>query len=210
MKDLASFPSETVEPNELLSIAMLCNVMAVDTETNGKDIRDGRGFAIGISCTVFQNQTFYSAYFPVAHTENNVSEETKQFLFNIIRTRSAIVFHEAKFDLVSLKTAGYTGGFVRWYCTLRMAHMLNENLPNYGLDWLARNELKEAGKNKPIEWQVMFSVYGWSPDFPARIMGLYACEDTVLTLKLFFKLYPYFVKSGFDGSEMPELQQLLQ
>jgi hypothetical protein len=82
-----------------------------------------------------------------------------------------------------------------------MAHMLNENIPK-GLDWLAKNALKEPGKNKPPEWEFMFAMYGWSPKFPASIMALYACEDAVLAYKLFEHLYPHFLESGFDGSEM--------
>lgn len=193
--------TSNVDPEKFLSIAMLCNVMAVDTETNGEDIRDGRGFCIGISAAVKYNNQYYSAYFPVAHKRNNVSDDIKQSLFDIIRTRTAIVFHNAKFDLVSLDTAGYRGGFKRWYCTMLMAHMLNENVPK-GLDWLAKNELKEPGKRKPPIWEAMHTVFGWSPDFPAEVMALYAGEDAILTLKLFHKLYPFFVKSGFDGSEM--------
>jgi DNA polymerase I - 3''-5'' exonuclease and polymerase domains len=193
--------SEPVNPAEFLSYALLCNTMAIDTETNGKDIRDGRGFCIGISAAINMNDTYYSSYFPVAHTKGNIDTWTKDLLFNLIRTRERIIFHAAKFDTISLETAGYNLGYTRWYCTMMMAHMLNENVPK-GLDWLAKNELKEPGKHKPPEWEVMFKIYGWSPDFPAKIMGMYAGEDAVLTLKLFERLYPYFVKSGFDGSQM--------
>lgn len=82
-----------------------------------------------------------------------------------------------------------------------MAHMLNENIPK-GLDWLVRNELKGSGKNKPPMWEAMFTIYGWSPNFPAEIMALYAGDDAVWCLKLYERLLPYFVKSGFDGSAM--------
>jgi hypothetical protein len=199
------YPSVRIEPEEFLSKAVLAEVMAVDTETNGKDIRDGRGYAIGISAAVFVDGTFYSAYFPVAHTKDNVSDDLKKNLFWLISTR-IIIFHNAKFDMPSLATAGYDLGYVRWYCTMMMSHFLNENIPK-GLDWLAKNELKEPGKNKPPEWEFMFAMYGWSPDFPALIMALYAAEDAVLTLKLFFRAYPSFVKSGFDGSEMRRLHE---
>src|SRR5690606_23407660 len=108
--------------------------------------------------------------------------EIKQAFFNIIQVVDRVTFHNAKFDLVSLETAGFTGKFKRWYCTMRMAHMLNENLkPNqYGLDWLAKNELHLPGKAKPPLWEVMYTIHGWSPDFPAEVMALYAAEDAVL------------------------------
>lgn len=188
-----------VSPQEFLPIALLCDTMAVDTETNGGDIRDGTGFCAGISVAVLYNDTYYSAYFPVAHHEGNVSDEVKQSLFQIIATRSRIVFHNAKFDLESLDTAGFIHGFIRWYDTMLMAHMLNENIPK-GLDWLARNELKESGKIskdfKPI-WRMKMGHF-----IPVAEIEEYACQDTVLALKLFYRLYPFFVKSGFDGSEV--------
>lgn len=196
-----SSKSELVNPTEFLSYALLCDTMAVDTETNGKDIRDGTGFATGISAAVKLNGTYFSSYFPVAHTKGNVDEVTKQLLFDVIKTRERVIFHAAKFDIISLRTAGYTLGFIRYYCTMLMAHMLNENKPK-GLDWLSKNVLGEDGKNMPPEWVLMHAIYGWSPDFPAEVMALYAGEDAVLALKLFERMYPYFVKSGFDGSQV--------
>lgn len=187
-----------LEPNEFLQKALLTDTIAVDTETNGKDIRDGQGFCIGISCAVLLDDVYYSAYFPVAHEEGNVEEDIKQFLFRMLPIRR-VIFHNAKFDLISLQTAGFNLTITNWYCTMMMSHFLNENIPK-SLDWLARNALREAGKKKPPEWKFFFTMYGWSPKFPAWAMARYACEDAVLTLKLFFMLYPHFVKSGFDGS----------
>ncbi|MFF5977045.1 hypothetical protein ACFY7C_36695 [Streptomyces sp. NPDC012769] len=188
-------------PSEFLSKAMVADTIAVDTETNGKDIRDGRGFAIGISAAVRVDNIYYSAYFPVAHETGNVEEETKNLLFQIIATRPRVVMHNAKFDLDSLETAGFNLQIIKWYCTMMMAHFLNENVPK-GLDWLSKYELKEPGKNKPPEWVAFHTLYGWSPRFPANIMALYACEDAVLCLKLFFRLEPFFKEWGFDGSEV--------
>ncbi|HEY9262912.1 hypothetical protein [Chitinophaga sp.] len=194
--------SKLLTPSEFLSKAVLADTMAIDTETNGKDIRDGRGYAIGISAAVRIDNTYYSAYFPVAHESDNVEEETKNLLFQLIATRKRIIFHSAKFDIIALQTTGFNLQIVRWYCTMLMAHMLNENVPK-GLDWLAKNELREPGKLKPPEWEFFFKIYGWSPKFPAKVMALYAAEDAVLCLKLFFHLYPIFVESGFDnGSEV--------
>lgn len=197
-----STDSVLLNPAEFLSYAMLVNDMAIDTETNAQDIRDGRGFATGISGAIKYHGTYYSAYFPVAHTSDNVDSVTKQLLFDVIRVKDRVFMHNAKFDLVALRTAGFIGKIQRWYCTMLMAHMLNENLPSKSLDWLSKNELKDGGKHKPPEWELMHAVYGWSPDFPAHIMALYAGEDAVKCYKLFERMYPFFVESGFDGSKM--------
>lgn len=191
--------SVLVEPEEFISMAMLETHMAVDTETNGKDIRDGRGYAIGISTAIRLDETYYSSYFPVAHTRDNVSDDLKEQLFQLIAAKT-IMMHLAKFDLISLRTAGFKYQIKRWYCTLLMVHMCNENIPK-GLDWVLKNALHEPGKNKPPEWELMFKIYGWSPDFPPEIMKLYAGEDAVGCYKIFEHLYPIFVKSGFDGQE---------
>lgn len=200
MEERASLTSDVLlKPEEFLPIALLCDTMAVDTETNGGDIRDGSGFCVGISAAVFYNGIYYAAYFPVAHYEGNISDELKQSLFDIIRTRKRIIFHNAKFDLVSLETAGYSGEYVRWYCTMLMAHMLNENIPK-GLDWLARYELKEPGKVQKDFTKIW--AMGMGNMIPVAEIEQYAGVDSGITLRLFFRQYPYFVKSGFDGSEV--------
>jgi DNA polymerase I-like protein with 3'-5' exonuclease and polymerase domains len=186
-----------LKPTEFLSRAMLANVMAVDTETNGLDIRDGTGFCVGISTAIAMSGVYYYSYFPVAHYMDNIDEQTRELLFNLISTRDKIVMHNAKFDLVSLSTAGFKGEFIRWYCTLMMAHFLNENVPK-GLDWLSRNELKNPGKVKKDFtgiWRM-----GLGHMIPVAEMELYAGIDSVRTLQLFERLYPRFVKSGFDGA----------
>jgi DNA polymerase I-like protein with 3'-5' exonuclease and polymerase domains len=193
-----------IDVASFMSKAILCDLMSVDTETNAKDIRTDEGICIGISAAIRYNGVIYGTYIPVGHTENNVTEEVKEFFFKLLSTK-IIIFHNAKFDLDSLKRAGYNLGYRRWYCTMMMAHFLNENVPK-GLDWLAKNELKLDGKQKSEEWRAWFTLVGWSPDFPVKVMAEYATWDAVLTLMLFFKLYPLFVKSGFDGSEVRQLQ----
>jgi hypothetical protein len=189
-----------LSPSEFFSKAVLANTMAVDTETNGGDVRDGTGFCVGISAAIAVNvgpyDTYYFTYIPVAHYEGNVDDRTKGLFFNLIETRPRIIFHNAKFDLESLSTAGYSGKFIKWYCTMMMAHFLNENVPK-GLDWLSKNELKNEGKVKKDFkgiWQMRMGHM-----IPVAEMELYAGIDTVRTLQLFEKLYPFFVESGFDG-----------
>lgn len=190
------------EDYDFLSAAYLTQVLAVDTETNGKDVRDGRGFCIGISLAFRIGNNIHSRYFPVAHTEGNIDDGMLDYLFQLLENHPCLVMHNAKFDLVSLKTAGFKGKIKRWYCTMLMAHMLNENLPSKALDWLAKNVLEREGKKKSPLWILMHSIYGWSPDFPAGVMAEYAGEDAVIALELYEFLHPLFVKEGFDGNTL--------
>lgn len=191
-----------LKPTEFLPIALLSNTMAVDTETNGLDIRDGRGFCVGISAAVKSSNTYYYSYFPVAHNEGNIESETKELLFHLIESRDRIIFHNAKFDLDSMLTAGYSGKYIKWYCTMMMAHFLNENVPK-DLDSLSKRLLGNTGKvtkDYADIWKM-----GLGHMIPVAEIEQYAGIDTVRTLQLFYRMYPYFVKSGFDGNQMPEV-----
>jgi DNA polymerase I-like protein with 3'-5' exonuclease and polymerase domains len=191
-----------LEPSEFLTKAIPIGVMAVDTETTGGDIRDGRGYCVGISAAVRDNDTYYHSYFPVAHHEGNVSDETKELLFQVIMSRT-IVFHNAKFDLTSMETAGYSGKYMKWYCTLMMAHFLNENEPK-GLDYLSKRLLGVYGKEDNQKFKGMWAM-NLGHLIPVAEMKFYAGIDTVRTLQLYYRMYPYFVKSGFDGDQVPDV-----
>lgn len=184
-----------VSPNEFLSMALVANTMAVDTETNGGDIRDGTGFCVGISAAINRNGDYYFTYVPVAHYQDNVDDGTKDLFFQLINSRDILVMHNAKFDLDSFLTAGLEIK-TRWYCTMMMAHFLNENVPK-GLDWLSKNELGNEGKVSKDFRSIWKMKMGHM--IPVAEMELYAGIDTVRTLQLFERLYPYFVESGFDG-----------
>jgi DNA polymerase III epsilon subunit-like protein len=200
---LTSHSELEVERQKVLAEAIFAPIMAVDTETNGEDIRDGRGLCIGIS-VAFRNVKgkLVGSYFPVAHEKDNVSPEIREQLKALLLSREKLIMHNRKFDIPSLATAGIAvPRSISQYCTMIMAHMLNENVPK-SLDWLSKNELKKEGKLKGPEWELMFNLYGWSAKFPSSIMHEYATEDALLTLELFEKLYPYFVKAGFDGNQL--------
>lgn len=203
MESRSSVASEVMlEPSNFISRAMLANTMAIDTETTGKDIRDGRGYCVGISAAVRADSTYYYAYFPVAHYEDNIPEETKEFFFKLIASRDRIIFHNAKFDIESLGTAGYSGGFIKWYCTMMMAHFLNENVPK-DLDSLSRRLLGNGGKVKKDYTDIW--KLGMGHMIPVAEIEMYAGIDTVRTLQLFYRMYPHFVKSGFDGDSVSDV-----
>lgn len=193
-------------PSDFISRALLDPWLALDTETTGKDIRSGEGYCVGISAACKHKDTIYTAYFPVAHNEGNISPELLKLLIGLIQSRSKIFMHNAKFDLVSFETAAIDIAHLNWYCTMRIAHMLNENLPmnQYGLDWLARYELKIPGKEKTHDFKPIWKM-GLGHMIPVEEMTDYAARDAGILYLLFERLYPMFVKSGFDGSEMPEV-----
>lgn len=188
------------EDYNFLSAAFITSTLAVDTETTGLNIKDGRDHCIGISLAFRIGEKIHSRYFPVAHEKHNIDDGMLDYLFQLLETHPRLTMCNAKFDLVSLKTVGFKGKINRWYCTMLMAHMLNENLPSKELDWLAINVLGREGKKKSPLWKFYFEQYGWSAKFPAEVMAEYATEDAVIALELHEYLYPMFVKAGFDGN----------
>lgn len=190
---------------KILRLLQDAEVVAVDTEgTDARktDIRSGTGFSYGISVAFVHGEEIYSCYFPVAHTDDNISDSMRTKLVNVLLTRPTIVFHNAKYDLEAIGTikgCELLSQIKNYYDTMLMAHMINENWPSKALDWLAKNVLKIEGKAKPPIWEWWLTAVGWHPDFPADVMGPYSAQDTELTLRLFYFLIKEFRRQGFDG-----------
>ena len=161
-------------------------VIAVDTETTGFNVKDGRDYLMGISVAYRLGALgIMSAYFPFRHCQDNLPMEWLPDL-KMVLERDALVFHNLKFDLHSLATVGVVPrGKV--YDTLNMAHMVNEEWPSKSLDWLSRKLLGDSKtKDKVSGWTEAF---GWA-SVPPGLMAPYAQQDAELTLRLFEELWP--------------------
>lgn len=142
-------------------------------------------------------------YFPFRHNMSNLDLSYKMELKELIESK-VCVFHNAKFDIVSLATIGiYITG--KFYCTLLMAHWVNENLLNKGLDWLAKHICKVEGKDKSKLFTDFIKLYGWGM-IPPMLMAEYAAQDAYLVYVVFKYFYAKFVEQGFDG-ELWEIEQ---
>lgn len=176
-------------------------ILSVDTETNAEDIRDGRGYCQGISLAFrfFSEPTV--VYLPIRHidSENNLSADRLERLRVFIESfQGWLVFHNAKFDLVSLRTAGisYSGKF---YCTMKMCHLINENYPmSYSLNSCVKAYVdKEESKKESVVFQKLIEVLGWA-NIRSDDMREYAEWDAVITLMLLEKILKKF------WNEVPE------
>ena len=191
--------------SEVIELFSLVDVIAIDTETNGYDIRDGRGYAYGVSISGrIPGVGVVSTYLPFRHPAgpggsftNLERDELTKLKHAIENYKSVIVFHNAKFDLESLRTLGinYTGHF---YCTMVMAHLINENLPfSKSLDACGKHYLKDPGKKMSDMFKGFLKVYGWVGMLP-EIIFEYAAYDADLTLRLFETLLPKFTAEQLD------------
>jgi DNA polymerase I len=189
--------------------AAAVEIIAVDTETTvGGDVRDGRDYAMGVSVAYrLPGLGLVSNYFPFRHRKDspNLGKDILAQLKELIENVPVVVFHNAKFDLVSLKTLGidYQGKF---YDTMLMAHMINENIPFTGksLDSCTKHYLNDPGKKKSEEFQGFIKVYGWNK-IPSFLMHEYASYDADLTLRLFEHL-----QLEWDVQELEQLWDVEQ
>lgn len=160
--------------------------IAIDTETNGQDVRDGRGYLIGISIAWRDADGVTAFYMPFRHDLDMLNFDFNKFrqpLQHVLDTRR-IIFHNAKFDLVSLHTIGLDSSRVRFFDTMLVAHLLNENAPMaYDLDTVSKYYLKKPGKKDKDIVAKMAKTVGWE-GVPPKYMSPYATQDAVGTLEL--------------------------
>lgn len=167
--------------------ARKASVISIDTEATLLELRDGRGFAMGLSISYrLPGYGIVSNYFPFRHRNGpNLGKQILAQLKNLIESAPLVVFHHAKFDIVSLATLGIVvkGKF---YCTMLMAHMIDENRPFQGktLDALTKFYLNDEGKKKSEEFTGGIKFFGWE-GMPSFLMHEYASYDSELTLKLY-------------------------
>lgn len=163
----------------------------MDTETNGYDVRDGRGKLIGISYAWRDTGGIHSLYTPFFHNSgaNFDLSMFKETIQKILDTKR-VIFHNAKFDLVSLGTVGFDTSRTKFFDTMIMAHLLDENNPiaGKGLNDLSKYYLKKPGKKKDPRQALIEKEFGWG-FVPPSMMSSYAVQDTLST----FELYEHFI-----------------
>lgn len=185
--------ADSLTVDQIVELIEGSDYLGVDTETNGEDIRDGRGFGIGMSVGGDYCGVHMLSYLPVRHTHgDNISVQDFQRIKNAIENfKGWIFFHNAKFDLLSLKTMGinYRG---RFYCTMLMANLINENLPfARSLNEVCKMYLDgEESKKQGPDFELAKKIYGW--DMPVEHMNEYAAYDASLAYRVGIAMLPFF------------------
>lgn len=177
----------SLSDEEFIQVANRQPYLSVDTETNGEDIRDGRGFIRGLSIAYeLPGVCRLSRYFPLRHGDGdiNVTLECRTELDKLFASyEGTMFFHNFKFDYESLKTGGwdYQGRFID---TMLLAHLINENTPvAKSLDACAKYYLKDEGKLKSEQFTKWIKAHGWA-NVPISLIQDYAEYDADLTLRL--------------------------
>ncbi|QQG49732.1 MAG: DNA polymerase I [Candidatus Berkelbacteria bacterium] len=112
--------------------------------------------------------------------------------------------HNLKYDLAALRRAGFTAKNV-WFDTMLASQLVNTQLYSHGLDALAFSEL---GLRKIPTSQILDGKKnGLMTDASLEDLAAYACEDVIVTWRLWEKLFPSLeevsLKRVFYEIEMP-------
>lgn len=194
-----SFQVDSTDKNALDFIASAKGFgLSVDTETDGRDVRDGTGYTQGVSVSYQNSFGFVKFYFPFNHKLGFNYENPLVFLAlkDLIEGAPRIVFHNAKFDLMTLRALGidFKG---EYFCTMIMAHLINENWPRAkGLDDCVKAYVdKDLGKEMPEDMKKIIDNpnLGWGM-VSAEMMENYARTDAELPLMLIEAIWQKFTE----------------
>lgn len=183
----------------VLNVAQLAPVIAVDTETNAGDCRDGRGFVRGVSIAFTYDGEGYSHYFPYRHAHGgNYDGANLALLRQVLEAAPALCFHNAKFDIVALQTLGIDVLNTWFFDTMIGAQLVNENQPlRKDLDSVALHYLGEHGKiSEPALDKEKKTGF---PNSTAAFVKEYAEKDAESTYRLGEVLLPQvYEEAGED------------
>lgn len=189
----------TFDLHKFLEGAQKSRFLVVDTEGNGRDVRDrtANPVTMGVTLTYrdskFQIQSYY---FPFFHMIGDNDTEFYDPVREVIKNHPCIIMHNAKHDLIAFELWDIFR-FSNFYCTMTMMHLINENMLSYALDYLSRHFGGEPKKMSDL-MKGTISFLGWD-HVPSYMMQEYSAQDGIITLILFEKIWPEFCAQGLDG-----------
>ena len=165
--------------------------IAIDLETRDPGLKssgsgsvNGNGEVVGIAVAV----EGWSGYFPIAHEGGGNMDRALvlDWFEEVLHTDATKIFHNAMYDVSWIRSMGFyiRGGVID---TLIAASLIDENRWGYALNALGKQYVG-VGKNEKIlndaakSWGIDPKADMWR--LPAPLVGEYAEQDAVLTLKL--------------------------
>jgi DNA polymerase-1 len=160
--------------------------LAVDTETSGLRVRDGRDYLMGFCFDV----PGLGVYIPFRHETDNVGDRWLQPLYDIMKVKD-LIWHHRKFDMHSIRTIGmdplkFSG---KQYCTMVAARLLDNELYSYELDSIAKLWLPGLHKWQKDEIKGLGQAIGFSKITP-KMYEQYGPIDAHITRRLRDYIWP--------------------
>ena len=186
--------TEWVPPTHLPDLSDRKEI-AIDLETRDPNLLTlgsgsvrGDGEVIGIAVAI----EGWSGYFPINHEGGGNMDRALvlDWFEEVLHTDATKIFHNAMYDVSWIRSMGFQirGGIID---TLIAASLIDENRWGYALNALGR-EYVGIGKNEKIlqeaakEWGINPKSEMWR--LPAPLVGEYAEQDAIVTLKLWHAL----------------------
>jgi len=173
------------DPNNIQTIAIDLETYDPEIKNLGGGWATNKGFVVGVAISI----EGFDAYYPVAHERGgNVDEEAlKNWLREVFKRDPIVVCHNAVYDLGWLRRWGVECNVTKVYDTLIAAPLVDENRFSYSLDNLAKdylNERKQGNILQDFGKEHGFKAIENMHMVPVEYVGIYAEQDTRLTLKL--------------------------
>ena len=168
--------------------------VAIDTETTGLDVHDGRSKVIGFSISFRTEEgELVKWYWGVRHKagkEQNIDAATaKKLRWVLQKQRRPLIFANYQFDIIGLLNMGLDLRENPFHDVLTVQNLINENwtIGRRGLDELAVYTLSDGHRKLAVwPWENEYPLKkektsGW-PNTTPEMMFDYATTDTDLTL----------------------------
>lgn len=173
-------------------------LLVIDTETVDVD-----GELIGISFAWGDDQAAYLPVGPV-YQDGLPLEQVRPSLAQLLGNSAKKVGHNIKYDLLALARAGLAVKNI-FADTMLASQLVNTQLYSHGLDALAFSEL--GIRKIPTTQLLGGKKTGVMTDASVEDLAAYACEDVIVTWRLWQKLMPSIeeidLKRVFYEIEMP-------
>ena len=176
------------------------DTVAVDLETYDPNLKTkglgairGDGFVCGVAIATGKD----TVYFPLSHSDTNLSLDKKLKLWEVLdkklfqNEKITKVFHNAMYDVCWIRAVTGKKMKGRIVDTMVAASVIDENRFRYSLDSLSKDFLKERKGGYDLQEKTLAWSKGTIKDpmsnmhkLPASIVKDYAKQDVDLTLKL--------------------------
>lgn len=180
-----TLPLSSMDLNSWVRMIQKAPVIFFDTETTGLSVYDGTDTILGFSIAFRTEAGMIAEYFPMYHDcGENLTEHEWRTLLDLIMQK-VLVMHNSIFDITVLANIGYV--VTKFYDTMKLDHLINENHMSYSLDNVTLRWLGYKGKERSPEFELGMIAYGWA-GMPARIMHHYALTDAHILEPVFTKM----------------------
>lgn len=185
--------------------------LAVDTETTGLHIFDGRDHAIGISYAGLLGDEPVSGYLGFAHAVGEPAPAELVDMLEYVLTQEGrpLIFQGAQFDMQSLLTADIDVRQQEFYDLPTMACLIDENMPSKGMDAIAKRFAPHVSKLTEDAWLNNQKKTGWPLTTPERMYD-YATNDAEVSFVSWDEMIQHHEWRALHPSVWPYKQRAIR